>query len=165
MTIKELLNIEKIKEVVKNRTKIHFGEKPTKEVSEKGKRIQEFVKCCGGSSSYKNELLGVASIILGETLSIGVCGGSYKAGVIIVMEKSAKSHNYPLGEPVMMVGGGSSAGLRINGTYGNIIPLSCGDIYRSATDKEIDEFFDKFSYGCGMSHLLNIIQRIGCILK
>lgn len=69
--------------------------------------------------------------------------GIFSFGRVLVPESCINSHNYPVGEPLVVLQDGRSACLKIDGETGNQLPdFGSGHGPRQATPEEIRKFCD-----------------------
>ncbi len=165
MILNELINVEKVKQLVKERTAVARGDEPKSELSPKAQQTLDVLKCCakeGISYSVERTLVKICSILLDEKLPYPLnskCSTYMPIGVMIVPLIKYDGHNYELGKPVL-ARGGSRQFLKQSGCIGNNYSIQSKDRFRYATDEEIDEFFKCYDYSFGKAPLVSILARI-----
>jgi hypothetical protein len=164
--IKDFINIEQLKKVVKHKTAVAQGAKPAllKDPSEKALYIQEQINRYTSSALLKGILANIFSKILGERIEAkctNSCSSSYIAGTMIVPLTKEGGHNYPLNKPVFM-DKSIASGIRLDGCIGNTLPRMDIKNVRYATDEEIDCWFDEVNYAIAIGALIAFVKKLGC---
>lgn len=136
---KSLFNVDAVKAATAKFATDNGYTAPEVEPSDRAKKVAAVIGS-GAFGCQTAKVRELASVLLGETLpGTGDCL-RFVEGSVVVPVANRGSHNYELGQPVLVVRTDGGGCVRANGTTGNNLDWQF-DSNRPATPEEIDAFF------------------------